>query len=107
MLFIYINAYKIIKDLNRIRKVNLQFNPITEYTWLDYYHKLWTKHFNDNTTEGKCAKLKQNCFDVITMEELETTIQTLKSRKSAGSDGINSEFYKHAPENFLHNFLTF
>jgi len=34
------------------------------------------------------------------MEELETTIQTLKSRKSAGSDGINSEFYKHAPESF-------
>jgi len=35
-----INAYKIIKNLNRTEKDNLQFNPITEHTWLDYYHKL-------------------------------------------------------------------
>ena len=48
-----INAYKIIKNLNRTEKDYLQFNPITEYTWLDYYHKLWTKEFNDNTIEGK------------------------------------------------------
>jgi len=77
-----INAYKIIKNLNRTEKDNLQFNPITEHTWLDYYHKLWTKQFNDNTTEGKCAKLTENCVDLITMEELETTIKTSKSRKS-------------------------
>jgi len=82
----------------------LQFNPITEHTWLDYYHKLWTKQFNYNTTEGKCAKLTENCVDLITMEELETTIKTLKSRKSPGSDGINNELYKHAPKRFLHKF---
>ena len=76
-----INTYKIIKNLNRTEKDNLQFNPITEHTWLDYYHKLWTKQFNGNTTEGKCAKLTENCVDLITMEELETTIKTLKSRK--------------------------
>jgi len=77
-----INAYKIIKNLDRTEKDNLQFNPITEHMWLDYYHKLWTKQFNDNTTEWKCAKLTENCVDLITMEELETTIKTLKSRKS-------------------------
>jgi len=38
-----INGYKIIKKLNRTEKDNLQLNPITEYTWLDYYQKLWTK----------------------------------------------------------------
>jgi hypothetical protein len=31
-----LNAYKIIRNLNRIEKDNLQFNPITEHTWLDY-----------------------------------------------------------------------
>jgi len=69
-----INAYKIIRNLNRNEKDNLQLNPIVEHTWLDYYRKLWTKQFNDNTTEGKCAKLTENCVDLITTEELETTI---------------------------------
>jgi len=41
------------------------------------------------------------------MEELETTIKTLKSRKSPGSDGINNDLYKHAPKSFLHTFLNF
>ena len=44
---------------------------------------------------------------LITMEELETTIKALKPRKSAGSDGINNELYKHAPKSFLHKFLNF
>ena len=102
-----INAYKIIKSLNRTEKDNLQFNPIPEHTWLDYYYKLWTKQFNDNTTEQKCAKLTENCVELITMEELETTIKTLKSRKSPGSNGINNEMFKHAPKSFLHIFLNF
>jgi len=42
-----------------------------------------------------------------TVEELETTIKTLKLRKSPGSDGINNELYKHAPKSFLHKFLNF
>ena len=40
------------------------------------------------------------------MEELETTTKALKVIKSPGSDGINNEFYKHAPK-FLHNFFNF
>ena len=102
-----INAYKIIKNLNRTEKDNLQFNPITEHTWLDYYHKLWTKQFSDNSREGNCAKLTEHCVDLIKMEELETTIKTLKSRKSLGSDGINNELYKQAPKSFLYKFLNF
>ena len=77
-----INAYKIIKNLNRTEKDNLQFNPITENTWLDYYHKLRSKQFNDNTTEGKGAKLTEDCVDLITMEEMEATIKTSKSSKA-------------------------
>ena len=84
----------------------MQFNPITEHTWLDYYHNLWIKQFNDNTTEGKCAKLTENCVNLMTTEELETTIKTLKSIKSPGSDEINDEVYKHGPKSFLHKFLN-
>ena len=95
-----INSYKIITNLNRTDKDNLQLNPITEHTWLDCCQKLWTKQSNDNTTERNCAKLTENCVDLITMEELETTIKALKARKSPGSDGINNELYKHAPKSF-------
>ena len=102
-----LNAYEIIKKLNRTEKDNLQFNPITEHTWLDYYQKLWTKQPNDTTTEGKSAKLTEKCVDLITMEEVEATIKTLKSKKSPGLDIINNELYKHAPRNFLHKFLGF
>jgi len=102
-----INAYKIIRNLNRTEKYNLRLNSIVEHTWLDYYQKLWTKQFNDNTTERKCAKLTENCVDLITSEELEITIKSLKARKSPGSDGINNELYKHTPKSFLHKFLNF
>jgi len=85
----------------------LRLNPIVEHTSLDYCQKRRTKQFNDNTTEGKHAKLTENCVDLITMEEFETTIKALKARKSPGSDGISNEFYKHAPKIFLHKFLNF
>jgi len=96
-----INAYKIIKNINRTNEDNLQLNPRTEHTWFDYYQKLWTKQSNDNTTERKCAKLTENCVDLNTMEELGTTIKALKARKSPGSDGINNELYTHAPKSFF------
>jgi len=35
-----INAYKIIRNLSRTEKDNLQLNPIVEHAWLDYYQKL-------------------------------------------------------------------
>ena len=56
-----INAYKITINLNTTEKDGgLRLNPIVEHTWLDYYQKLRTKQFNDNTTEGKRAKLTEN-----------------------------------------------
>jgi len=85
----------------------LALNPIVKHIWLDYYQKRGTKQFNDNTTEGKRAKLTENCVDVIKIEELGTNIKTLQARKSPGSDGNSNELYKHAPKSFLHKFLNF
>ena len=82
-----INAYKIIRNLNRTEEDNLQLNPIPEHTWLHYYQKLWTQQFKDNTTETKWEQRAENCVDLLAMEELETTIKTLKPRKSPGSEG--------------------
>ena len=41
------------------------------------------------------------------MEELETSIKALKTRKSPGTDGLNNELYKHAPKSFYTNFWSF
>jgi hypothetical protein len=62
------------------------------------------EQFKDNTTERKLEQLAENCVDLNTMEELETTIKALKPRKSPGSDGINKELYKRAPKSFYMNF---
>ena len=72
---------QLLKNLNVTEKDNLQFNPITEHTRLDYYQKLWTKQFNDNTTEGKRAKLTENCVDLIAMEEMEKNHKNIKIQK--------------------------
>ena len=85
----------------------MQLNPIPEHTWLDYHQKLWTQQVKDNTTERKLEQRAENCVDLITMEELETTIKTLKPRKSPGSGGINNELYRYASKNLLHKFLNF
>ena len=60
----------------------------------------WTQQFKDNTTERKLEQSAENCVDLITMKELETTIKASKPRKSPGSDGNNNELYKHAPKRF-------
>jgi hypothetical protein len=54
--------------------------------------KLWTRQINDNSTERKCTTVTENCVDLIKMEELETTIKSLRPRKSPSSDRINNEF---------------
>ena len=68
-------------------KDNLQLNPIPEHTWLDYYQKLWTQQVKDNTMERKLEQWAENCVDLITMEELETTIKTLKPKNLQAQTG--------------------
>ena len=60
-----INAHKIIRNLNRTEKDNLQLNPIPEHTWLDYYQKLCTQQVKDNTTERKWEQRAENCVDLL------------------------------------------
>ena len=63
-----INACKIITNLNRTEKDKEKYNSWTHMARL--LPKLWTKQFNYNTTERKCAKLTENRVDLITMKEL-------------------------------------
>jgi len=85
----------------------LQLNPIVEHKWLDYCQKLWTKQFNDNTAEGKCAKLTENCDDLITIEELETNVKALKAKYLQDQTGLIMSCTNTRQNFFLHKFLNF
>jgi len=52
-----------------------------------------------------CKINRKLCYLII-IEEMETTIEILKCRKSPGSEGIKDKFFKHTPKNFYINFLT-
>jgi hypothetical protein len=47
-----IKAYKIIKNLNRTEKDNLQINPITEQIWLDYYQNFGLNNLRITLQKG-------------------------------------------------------
>ena len=47
-----INAYKIIKNLNGTERDNLQINPITEQTWLDYYQNFGLNNLRITLQKG-------------------------------------------------------
>jgi hypothetical protein len=63
--------------------------------------KLWTPQFKDNTTERKWKQSAEKCVELITMEELEKTINAIKPSKSPVSDGINNELYKTCTQKFF------
>lgn len=99
------NAYKVLKKLNRDEKDDIQINPITGKVWLDYYTKLWTEE--ENNISPMITINIDNNVDPITIDELKSALKTCRNRKAPGSDEINMELIKYAPERFLHRFLNF
>jgi hypothetical protein len=51
-----INAYKITKNLNRTERDNLQMNPITEQTLLDYYQNFGLNNLRTTLQKGNVKK---------------------------------------------------
>jgi hypothetical protein len=45
--------------------------------------------------------------DAISIDELNTVLKNSKNQKTPGSDGINTELIKYAPQAFLYRFLDF
>jgi sorting nexin-29 len=48
-----------------------------------------------------------NTGDAISIDELNMVLKNIKNRKTPGSDGINTELIKYAPQAFLYRFLDF
>jgi hypothetical protein len=92
-------VYKILKQINKDIKetVKIQEN-IVEIVCLQYCEKLW------NTTNINEPILEWNSYNyidtLIISAELKKALKLTKNVKSPGEDGINSELYKYAPEEF-------
>lgn len=96
-------AYKILRKLNQTEKDDLELNPISENTWLNYYEKLWTTEHNYNFEH---LSINNEDVDPITIEELKDVVKNSRNRKAPGPDDINMELIKYAPENFMYRLLN-
>lgn len=90
-------AFKILKNLNKEMKDNVQLNPIAANEWLDFFETLWT------TKEQDPFVWIPNDVNVdpITLDELMLCLKQFKNKKSPGSDDINIELLKYAPPTLL------
>ena len=56
-----VNACKIIRNLNRTEKDNLQLNPLVEPTWLDYCHNFGLNNLMISPQKGTCKINRKLC----------------------------------------------
>lgn len=98
-------AYRAIKHLNRDEKDMANINNIPDQVWLEFYKNLWTtsvKEMNENNKNNNKDLME---VDLITYEELKTTLASFKNKKSPGTDNINIELFKYAPDEVMIRFL--
>jgi hypothetical protein len=74
-----VKAYKILKELNKTEKDNLQLDPISEKQWLDYYQQLWTDSDNEDITG---LAMNDENVEAISIDELNTVLKNSKNRKT-------------------------
>ena len=83
---------------------------IDDNKFLQYYKDLWNERISTEPngiefTEDR--NFETNAGDIITMDDVNKVLKLLKFGKSAGVDKINSELYKHAPDDFKERILNF
>ena len=88
-------AYKVLKHLNRTNKDTIEMNNTDDQKWIHHYKNLWCTNspHNDND-EPETTTNRSAGIDEISDEELEQSLKSMKNRKAAGPDGLNSELFK-------------
>jgi hypothetical protein len=89
-------AYKVFKHLSRTNKDTTEINNIEDRKWTTHYKNLWCTNSpqNDNA-EPQTTSTPSTEIDEISDEELERSLKSMKNRKAAGPDGLNSELFKY------------
>jgi hypothetical protein len=89
-------AYKVLKHLNRTNKDTIEINNIEDQKWINHYKHLWcTNPPHSDNDEPETTTIPSTGIDEISDEELEQSLKSMKYRKAAGPDGLNSELFKY------------
>lgn len=97
-------VFKFLRNLNQPTKDQVDLHIINDDQMQEYYTNLWTdSYINENVNEER-YEVDWGEPDPLTMEELQETLKTTKNRKACGTDKINMELWKYAPES-LHKKL--
>jgi hypothetical protein len=86
----------VLKHLNRKDRDTIEINPIEDQKWIEHYKNLWCSNSpQNNNDEPGTTPTPSEDTDEISDEELEQSLNSMKNRKAAGPDGLNSELFKY------------
>ena len=89
-------AYKVLKHLNRTNKDTIEINNTEDQKWTKHYKNLRCMNSPQNgNDELETATTPSAGIDEIPNEELEQSLKSMKNRKAAGPDGLNSELFEY------------
>jgi len=89
-------TYKVLKHLNRTNKDTIEINNIEDQKWINQYKNLWfTNSPHNDKDKPETTTTPSAGIDEISDEELEQSLNSIKNRKAARPDGLNSEFFKY------------
>ena len=89
-------AYKVLTHLNRTNKDTITVNNLEDQKCVEHYKSLWCTNSSPNDNDDpESTSTPPTEIDEISDEELEQSLKSLKNRKAAGQDGLNSELFKY------------
>jgi hypothetical protein len=88
-------AYKVLKHLNRTNKDTVEINNIEDQKWIKHEHLWCTNSPQNDNDEPETTSTPLAEIDDISDKELEQSLKSMKNRKAAGPDGLNSELFKY------------
>ena len=87
---------KVLKHLIRTNKDTIEINNIEDQKWINHYKKLWcTNSSHNDNDEPQTTTAPLAGIDEISDEELEQSLKSMKNRKAAGPDGLNSQLVRY------------
>jgi len=89
-------AYEVLKHVNQTNRDTVEINNIEDQIWIKHYKNLWYKNSPQNDSdEQETTSTPSAGIDEISDEELEQSLKSMKNRKGAGLDELNSELFKY------------
>jgi hypothetical protein len=88
-------AYEVLKHLYGTGRDTIEINTVEDQKRIEHYKNLWfSTSPQNNNDKPETAPTQSEEIDEISDEELEQSMKSMKNRKAAGPDGLNSELFK-------------